>query len=87
MNWISIEDEVPSPEEFVLICNDKLGSKRDLRIGKVEKGRFGGWASSGIRISHWQLLPELPPLNLEPWTPPPHCQQIIDKSVDIKLNQ
>lgn len=60
--WISVEDELPERGQAVIVGNIKVGTVYNSLYYQIN----GEWYDlkthmSGITVTHYQLLPELPP--------------------------
>jgi len=65
--WISVEDEMPKPMEYILVCfkdssNIDMGYIYDYRNGELSWSSNNYNAPGWEDITHWQPLPE-PPLD------------------------
>lgn len=74
MNWISVYDAMPDPEQDVLVfCERKIGLlklrpivrvSRAVRNGlfKIEQdANYGQWVFVTLEVTHWMPLPDDPP--------------------------
>jgi hypothetical protein len=74
MNWISVKDKLPGPDEEVIICEMKFGNRHaNVHMGWInsETGKWDCASWYGItrncesnadyyEVTHWMELPESP---------------------------
>ncbi|MDU8924293.1 DUF551 domain-containing protein [Pasteurellaceae bacterium LIM206] len=63
--WISVNDHLPKPDECVLVFfRNKIREYQSITISHFIDGEFN-MGSELFEVTHWQPLPERPPISVE----------------------